>query len=126
MPEPGPHGRLSWSYPRPLSLQAYVVVFVVTFIYWTVFIWYGGGFSIVGWVPGFVVTYLAWRGSRMAWAVAVVAAAVYLAISVIEIEMATSPGGHHPILHVIESALVLTMLTLLLVPTTRRFYNLKA
>lgn len=125
MPGPGAYGPLSWSHPRPPSLQAYVAVFLATFIYWTLFIWYGGA-SIVGWIPGFVVTYLVWRGSMMAWVVAVVAAAVYLVISAIEIEMATAPGGHHPILHVIESVLVVAMLTLLLVPATRRFYNLEA
>ncbi len=61
----------------------------------------------------------------MAWLVAIVATGIYFVVSAIEIEMATTPGGHHPILHVIESVLVVTMLTLLLVPTTRRFYNLE-
>lgn len=125
MPEPGPYGPLPWSYPRPRSLQAYVAVYVVTFVYWAVFLWYGGS-SIFGWIPGFIVTYLTWRGSKIAWVVAIFAATVYLAISAIEIQMATVPGGHHPILHVIESVLVLTMLIFLLVPTSRRFYNLEA
>lgn len=125
MPEPGPFGPLPWSYARPRSLQAFLVVFVVTFVYWTTFISYGGT-SVVGWLPGFVVTYLAWRGSKTAWAVAVIGTGIYLVVSAIEVGMATTPGGHHPMLHVIESILVLTMLALLLMPTTRRFYDLEA
>lgn len=125
MPEPGPYGPLSWSYPRPRSLQACGGVYVATFIYWTVFVWYGGS-SVLGWVPGFVVAYLAWRGSRMAWLLAIVSAAVYLVISVVETGMAASPGGHHPVLHVVESALVLTMMVLLLAPETRHFYDLSS
>jgi len=125
MPDPGPYGPLSWSYPRPRSLQACVAIYITTFIYYAIFIWEGGS-NMFGWVPGSVVVYLAWRGSKMAWGVAVVATAVYLVISAIEIEMATSAGGHHPVLHVIESVLVLTMLVLLLAPETRRFYDLSS
>jgi hypothetical protein len=123
MPEPGPYGPLPASYPRPQSLQGYVVLYMATFIWYVVAIWEGGS-NIIGWVPGFVVVYLAWRGSKIAWVIAIVAAAIYLGISATEIQMATAPGGHHPILHVVESVLVLTMLVLLLLPTTRRFYDL--
>jgi hypothetical protein len=100
-----------------------VATYLTTFIYYAIFIWEGSS-NIFGWVPGFIVVYLAWRGSKMAWRVAVAATAVYLVISAIEIEMATAPGGHHPILHVIEAGFLLAMLALLWLPPTRRFYDL--
>lgn len=124
MPEPGPYGPLPWSYPRPRSLQAFVAIYLCTFIYYAVFIWEGTS-NIFGWVPGFIVVYLAWRGSKTAWGVTVAATAAYVVISAIEIEMAAAPGGHHPILHVIESVLLLGSLVLLLLPETRGFYDLK-
>jgi hypothetical protein len=100
-----------------------VAIYVATFIYYAIFIWEDNS-NILGWMPGFIVVYLAWRGSKMAWAVAVAVTAVYLVVSATEIQMATAPGGHQPILHVVESILLLTTLVLLLLPSTRLFYDL--
>lgn len=125
MPEPGPYGPLQWSHPRPWSVWAFVVLYVVTAIYWTVFVSEGRVSSLV-WVAGLIGVCLLWRGSKLAMIVSAIILVISVIASVIEVGMARVPGGHQPIVHVVEAALLVSMLVFLLLPQTRRFYNLEA
>ena len=110
---------------RPWTLWAYVVTYVVASVHYLTSIWSGGP-TALGWLLGLVLVYRLWRGSRPAWITTVVVSAVYLVVSSIEVEMARSPGGHTPLVHLIEAALLVVMLALLLVRPSRRFYGLDA
>ncbi|MGH2755690.1 MAG: hypothetical protein ACRDLB_14845 [Actinomycetota bacterium] len=123
MPEPGPYGPLPWSHPRPWSLWAYATLNLVLAVYFTIFI-AEGDIDVPAWAFGVVLLYLAWRGSKLAWAASVTSVAIYLIVSAVEVSMATRQGGHHPMLHVMEATLLLAMLVLLLSRPTRRFYDL--
>ncbi|HYI45196.1 MAG TPA: hypothetical protein VE174_07025 [Actinomycetota bacterium] len=124
-PEPGPYGPVPWSHPRPWALWAFVALYVVASLYYAIFIW-GGSTNILGWVPGVAATYLALRGSKIAWVVSIVLAGLGLLSSAGQVQEARAPGGHAPVLHIIETGFLFAMLVLLLLPQTRRFYDLEA
>ena len=111
--------------PRPWSLRAFVILYFVTAIYWTVFVSEGRANSLA-WVAGLVGVYLLWRGSKPAMIVSALLLGVFGVASVIQVEMAMTPGGHHPVVHVIEAVLLLAMLVLILLPQTRDFYDVPA
>ena len=125
MPEPGPYGPVQWSRPRPRTLWTFVALYAVTAVYWTVFVSEGRANSL-GWLAGLLIVYLLWTGSKVAWITAAIVLSLSVVVSVVEIGMATAPGGHHPIVHVIESVLLAAMLALLLLKETRRFYALES
>ena len=65
MPPPDSCGPIPWSEARPWSVWAFVVVYLVTAVYWTIFISEGRANSL-GWVAGLLGVYFLWRGSKLA------------------------------------------------------------
>jgi len=115
---------LPWAGPRPWTLWAYLALFVASGIYYYLVIYDGSG----GWggtLFSLLFLYLLWRGSRRAWIVTIVLTGIALIVEFGFTFMARTPGGHEPWMHALAFTFYVGEMILLLLASTRRFYDLR-
>lgn len=120
-PEPGPYGPVPWSEPRPRTLWVCLGLWLVSGVFYAVFIWEGGS-NVLGWVFPAAVLYFLWRGSKIAWWISIVYALIGIAAS---LGPALEAGGTESVVHIIEGAFLTAMVVFLVLPPSRRFFDLR-
>ncbi len=121
---PERNGSVPWSRSRPSSLWAFLALYVISGLYYTFVIYEGGGW-VLGAVLSVVLVYFLWRGSKGAWLIAMLLTAIEAVVELGFTFTARSPGGHEPWMHAISFVFYIAMLVFLLLPPTRRFYDLE-
>ena len=118
------NGLLPWAHPRPWTLLAYLALLIIQSTYYYVIIYDGNG-NIFGTILSVIVVYFLWRGSRLAWIISIIGTAIAIFVNAGFTFMARTPGGHEPWMHGIALAFFLAEFIFLLLPPTRRFYDLE-